>query len=203
MGNDKMTNKEIHFKNNFDLALFLRKLTKSFDIPEYQMLNWDVKEWKEWLNSEPTFSKNVDWSTFKLWFKRREFIGNRPDLSSLFFNYNHYCKQSNVHDFNFNVHNIKYFLQRQTSNDFLIAKTIINNIYNYDHSLYGVDPTHDFVEKKITEVENILSGYKKLYKILFKIEFDKDIMRKKLDFIEKIMEELENKREFLYMAKSY
>lgn len=196
-----MTNKEIHFENNFDLALFLRKLTKSFDIPEYQMLNWDVKEWKEWLNSEPIFSKNVDWSTFKLWFKRREFIGNRPDLSSLFFNYNNYC-QSDTHDFNFNVSSIKFFIKRQTSNDFLVAKTILDNIGNYNYSLWSAKANQDFIEQKITETEFIFNEYKKLYEILFKIEFDKNIMRNKLDSIEDIMKRLENRMEFLCMART-
>lgn len=40
---NKMNNKDLNFDTNFNIALFLRKLTKDFDIPEYLMSQFDTK----------------------------------------------------------------------------------------------------------------------------------------------------------------
>lgn len=196
-----MNNKDLNFDTNFNIALFLRKLTKDFDIPEYLMSQFDTKEWLQWLADRPK-EINVDWSTFKLWFTRRELIGNKPSLSSLFYNYNFYC-QSDVHDFNFNVCEVKFFLQRQKDNEkFDEAKELFQNLYKYDYSIWGVKPTKDYINNQLEKVREIHKGYIELHKLFFYIEFDKDIMRKKLDSINFIINCLENRNVFLNIAKT-
>lgn len=195
-----MKNKERNLNSDFDISLFLCKITRDFDAHEFIFFSFSIKDWIEWLSSDRPLKDTVDWETFKLWFKRRELIGNKPNLLSLFHNYNFHLNwnEHSAHDFSSNVCSIKFFLERQRDEKFYEAKKVFSG--NFEYSLYSFRANSVKVNSLYQDTIYYLKKYNELYKIMFKIDFDEDIKNKKLNNIEKNIFLLEQRIEFLNMA---
>lgn len=196
-----MKNKNLWFNNEINIASFLYKITQNFSASDFNKLNYKFEDWINWLNSDEKNDDLVDFDLFKLWFKRRELIGNRPDLNELFFNYNNFCN-NNADNFVFNINKIKLFLYHQNSEEFYYAKMLFRKIEEYDYFINNKKLNKTFIEKKLNDTISVLNQCIELYSVLFYINFDKKIMRKILENIDNIQKFLSDRIELLKIAKS-
>ena len=196
-----MKNKNLWFNNEFNIASFLYKITQNFSASDFNKLNYTFEDWINWLNTKEKNDELVDFDLFKLWFKRRELIGNRPDLNELFFNYNNFCN-NNADNFVFNINKIKLFLDHQNSEEFYYAKILFRKIEEYNYFINNKKLNKTFIEKKLNDTISVLKQCIELYSVLFYINFDKKIMRKILENIDNIQKFLSDRIEFLKIAKS-